>query len=71
MSEPKKRGRKPINKIYFGPEQEDAVAKLNSTLRSTKGAAKVSSRELQGLASQMQKLPFHASIGPIFGPCNL
>jgi len=37
-------------------QQEDAVAKLNSTLRSTKGAAKVSSRELQGLASQMQKL---------------
>ena len=25
MSEPKKRGRKPKNKIYFGPEQEDAV----------------------------------------------
>ena len=28
MSEPKKRGRKPINKIYFGPEQEDAVARF-------------------------------------------
>ena len=25
MSEPKKRGRKPKNKIYFGQEQEDAV----------------------------------------------
>ena len=37
-------------------EQERAVAKLNQTLRSTKFAAGVSSRELQGLASQMQRL---------------
>lgn len=37
-------------------EQEKAVAKLNQTLRSTKFAAGVSSRELQGLASRMQKL---------------
>ena len=36
--------------------QEDAVAKLNQTLKSTKFAAGVSSRELQGLASRMQKL---------------
>ena len=37
-------------------EQERAVAKLNQTLRSTKFAAGVSSRELQGLAAQMQRL---------------
>jgi len=37
-------------------KQEEAVAKLNSTLVSTRGASKVSSIALQGVASKMQKL---------------
>jgi len=37
-------------------EQQVAVAKLNQTLRSTSFAARLSSRELQGLAANLQKL---------------
>ena len=37
-------------------EQEKSVAMLNQTLKSTGNAARLSSRELQGLASRLQKL---------------
>lgn len=37
-------------------EQQVAVAKLNQTLRSTSFAARLSSRELQGLAANLQRL---------------
>ena len=37
-------------------EQQVAIAKLNQTLRSTGFAAGISSRELKGLASRLQKL---------------
>ena len=42
--------------IRLHGEQQKATAKLNQTLRSTGFAAKVSSRELQGIASRLQRL---------------
>ncbi|MEK9820392.1 MAG: hypothetical protein VW443_12490, partial [Pseudomonadales bacterium] len=42
--------------IKLHAEQQKATAKLNQTLRSTGFAAKVSSRELQGIASRLQRL---------------
>lgn len=37
-------------------QQEEAIARLEQTLRSTRFAAKVTSKELQGFASQLQRL---------------
>ncbi len=42
--------------IRLHGEQQKATEKLNQTLRSTGFAAKVSSRELQGIASRLQRL---------------